>query len=140
MTVSKKPPSQRQLRVGEELRHILAEILDRGEVRDPDVSGRTITITEVSVSPDLRQATAYVMPLGGEGIEAVLAGLRRARPFLRHEIGRRIRLRTVPNLAFSVDHSFDQAQRIEAILHSPEVARDLETPREDDSDSEPDGA
>ena len=115
-----KPPSQRQLRVGEELRHIIARIIERGEFRDPDLAGRAITVTEVRVSPDLANATAFVIPLGGGDCTAILAGLKRAKAFLRHEIGKQ-----VPNLFFEADHSFDEASRIEAILRLPEVARDL---------------
>ena len=123
-----KPPSQRQLRVGEELRHIMARIIERGEFRDPDLLGRAITVTEVRVSPDLQNATAFVSPLGGGDCTPILDGLKRAKAFLRHEIGKQIQLRVVPNLFFEADHSFDEASKIEAILRSPEVARDLDHP------------
>ena len=126
MTRGHKPPSQRQLRVGEELRHIIARIIERGEFRDPDLAGRAITVTEVRVSPDLQNATAFVIPLGGGDCTGILTGLRRAKAFLRHEMGRHLQLRTVPNLSFEADLSFDEASRIEAILRTPDVARDLD--------------
>lgn len=125
MSKGHKPPSQRQLRVGEELRHIVAHVIERGEFRDPDLLGRAITVTEVRVSPDLQNATVFVIPLGGGDCAPILGGLRRAKAFLRHEIGRQIKLRVVPNLFFEADHSFDEAGKIEAILRLPEVARDL---------------
>lgn len=121
-----KLPSQRQLRVGEELRHALAQIFERGDVRDPDVAARAVTVTEVSVSPDLRQATVFVVPLGGGDNAPLLAGLKRARPFLRQALARMVKLRVVPDLAFAADTSFDRAQRIDALLDSPEVRRDLD--------------
>lgn len=120
-----KPVSQRQLRVGEELRHILATIIERGDIRDPDVQGRAITVTEVRISPDLKNATVFVVPLGGGDVAPILSGLRRARPFLRHEIAKMIDLRVVPNLSFEPDLSFDEATKIDALLRSPEVRRDL---------------
>jgi ribosome-binding factor A len=122
-----RPQSQRQLRVGEELRHALAWTLEEGNIRDPALAATPVTITEVRVSPDLRNATVFCMPLGGGATaEAdVLDGLRRVRPFLRHALAARVRLRYVPDLVFATDTSFDAADRIEAILHSPEVARDI---------------
>ncbi|EPY03437.1 30S ribosome-binding factor RbfA [Magnetospirillum fulvum] len=121
-----KPPSQRQLRVGEELRHIIAAVIERGEFRDPDLVGRGITVTEVRVSPDLRNATVFVVPLGGGDTTPILSGLKRAKAFLRHEIGKSALLRTVPDLWFQPDTTFDEASRIDDILRSPEVLRDLE--------------
>jgi len=122
-----RPQTQRQLRIGEELRHALAWTLEKGNIRDPAVAGTPVTITEVRVSPDMRNATVFCMPLGGgEAAEAeVLEGLRRVRPFLRHEMATRVRMRHVPDLTFATDTSFDVVDRIEAILHSPEVARDV---------------
>ena len=120
-----KEPSVRQLRVGEELRHVLADLLGRGDLRDPALAGRSITVSEVRASPDLRNATAFVIPLGGGDDVEVLAALRRAAPFLRGQIARMVRLRMVPNLSFQRDESFDVAQRIDDILHRPDVARDL---------------
>ena len=121
-----KAPSQRQLRVGEELRHIIARVIERGEFRDPDLLGKAITVSEVRVSPNLFNATVFVIPLGGGDPAPILAGLRRAKAFLRHEIGKQTQLRTVPDLSFEPDESFDEASRIDAILRRPEVARDLD--------------
>jgi ribosome-binding factor A len=118
-------PSQRQLRVGEELRHALAHALGRQELRDPALQNVTVTVTEVRVSPDLKNATAYVMPLGGAHAPEILAGLRRSAPFLRGVVGRAVPLRHVPSLGFELDTSFEHASRIEALLHRPDVARDL---------------
>ena len=128
------PRSQRQLRVGEELRHVIARILERGEIRDPDVAGRPVTVTEVTVSPDLRQATVFVIPLGGGDATTLLTGLKRVAPFLRHEVARQVQLRVAPEFSFQADRSFDQAERIEQILNSPDVRRDL------GDDGEPDGS
>ena len=108
--------SQRQLRVGEELRHALAWLLERGDIRDPGLQGMTITVSEVQVSPDLRNATAFIVPLGGSDPAPVLAALNRARPFLRRCIARAVRLQFTPNLSFEADTSFDRASRIDSLL------------------------
>jgi ribosome-binding factor A len=126
--------SQRQLRVGEELRHVLAQVLSRGELRDPGLVGRTITVTEVRISPDLKNATAFIVPLGGEHKAEVLKALRRCSAFLRGAIGHEVRLRVVPRLSFELDVSFDHAQKIEEILHRPEVLQDIRPGDEDDED------
>jgi ribosome-binding factor A len=126
--------SQRQLRVGEELRHVLAQVLSRGELRDPDLVGRTITVTEVRISPDLKNATAFIVPLGGEHKAEVLKALKRCSAFLRGAIGHEVRLRVVPRLSFELDISFDHAQKIEEILHRPEVQQDIRPG--DDEDEE----
>jgi ribosome-binding factor A len=128
------------LRVGEELRHALAWTLEEGNIRDPALAGTPVTITEVRVSPDLRNATVFCMPLGGgESAEAeVLAGLRRVKSYLRHAVAERVRMRHVPDLTFATDTSFDVADRIEAILHSPEVARDVAKKPGDAADDSPD--
>lgn len=128
MTRGTKAPSQRQLRVGEELRHAVAMVIERGEFRDPDLAGKAITVTEVRVSPDLRNATLFVVPLGGGDVAPILEGLKRAKPFLRHEIARLVELRSVPDLWFQADTSFDNASRIDGILNSPEVRRDTGRP------------
>ena len=120
-----KPPSQRQLRVGEELRHALAELLQRGDFHDPELAALNVTVTEVRISPDLRNATAFVTPLGGGHMDETLAALRRAGPFLRGQIARAINLRHAPTLSFEADTSFDYASHIDTILHSPAVARDV---------------
>ena len=125
-------PSQRQLRVGEELRHALAWILERGEVRDPGLHGTPVTVTEVSVSPDLRNATAFVMSLGGQDLEGVIAALNRARPFLRRRLAQQVKLRLAPDIVFRADPTFDQADRIDRLLRDPQVARDLH--RDDDGE------
>ena len=118
--------SQRQLRVGEELRHALAQLLRPGELRDPALFDANVTVTEVQVSPDLRNATAFVMPLSGVNAADVVAGLRRSAPFLKGQIARAVRLRQVPNLAFALDTAFDSADRISELLHSEAVERDLQ--------------
>ena len=120
-----REPTQRQLRVGEELRHALARILQRGELRDPALQHVTVTVTEVRMSPDLRNASAYVMPLGGQHSAEVIAALTRSAGFLRGQIAREVPLRFTPSLAFALDTSFDHASRINELLHRPEVERDL---------------
>jgi ribosome-binding factor A len=117
--------SQRQLRVGEELRHALAHLLERGVLRDPALAGLAVTVTEVRVAPDLKHATAFVMPLGGARREDALAGLKRSSGFLRRELAKAVPLRFTPELAFALDNSFDHASRIDELLHRPEVERDL---------------
>ena len=118
-------PSQRQLRVGEMLRHALADILRANEIRDPDLAGVSVTITQVKPSPDMRYATVYCEPLGGENARAVIAALNRHKGFLRGEMGHRITTKFTPDLRFVEDQSFAEAQKIETILKSPEVQRDL---------------
>ncbi|HTT80827.1 MAG TPA: 30S ribosome-binding factor RbfA [Stellaceae bacterium] len=128
-----RPASQRQLRVGEALRHALAQLLRPGELRDPALSGADITVTEVRVSPDLKNATAFVMPLAGANTAEIMAGLRRSAPFLRGRLARAVELRQTPNLVFALDHAFDNAARIAALLARPEVERDLHAERDDDA-------
>ena len=113
-----KAPGQRQLRVGEEIRHALSEVLARGELRDPDLVDVSLTVSEVRISPDLRNATAFVMPLGGGGGDrvALLAALNRAGPFLRGRVGKVVRLRFTPALSFQMDTSFEEASKIDALL------------------------
>lgn len=120
-----KERSVRQLRVGEELRHILAEILGRGDLRDPALAGRSITVTEVRVSPDLRNATAFVLPLGGGDVGPVMEALERASSHLRNEVGRKLHLKFLPHISFKWDSSFDQADHIDRLLADEAVARDL---------------
>jgi ribosome-binding factor A len=120
------PPSQRQLRVGELLRHALAEILSRGELHEPDLDGVIVTVPEVSVSPDLQVATVYVMPLGGRDPDRTAAALERNARFLRGAVAKRVELRRAPELRFRVDTSFDEGDKIDALLRSPEVRKDLE--------------
>lgn len=129
--------SQRQLRVGEVIRHALVEILARGEVRDPGLAGLSLTVTEVRVSPDLRNATAFVLPLGGEHTGEALAALRRAAPYLRHKVGETLTMRFLPTLSFEADTGFDEGARVDSLLRSERVRRDLEkidAPRYADGD------
>jgi ribosome-binding factor A len=117
--------NQRQLRVGEELRHALAQLLRPGTLRDPALQEANVTVTEVQVSHDLRNATAFVMPLAGAHAADIIAGLQRSAPFLKGRIARAVRLRRVPNLSFALDNAFESAERIAALLHSDAVERDL---------------
>lgn len=118
--------SQRQLRVGEEIRHLLAELLERGNMRDPELREASITVTSVDVSPDLRNATAFVMPLGGKDSARLLAALRRAAPWFRGRVSEKAGLRSAPEIRFQLDTTFDEADRIDALLRRPDVARDIE--------------
>jgi ribosome-binding factor A len=118
--------SQRQLRVGELVRHAIADLLMRGEVHDPVIEGHLITIPEVRMSPDLRLATVYVMPLAGRDTGEVIAAFERNKKFLRGEIAHQINLKFAPDLRFRADDRFEEAERIERLLRSPEVKRDLE--------------
>jgi len=124
-------PSQRQLRVGEMLRHALAQILVRGEIRDPDLEGVSVTVTQVKPSPDMRHAAVFVEPLGGKNAKGIVAALNRHKSFLRGEMGHMIDLKFTPDLRFIEDESFSEAQKIEDILKSDRVQRDL---RSDDDD------
>ena len=117
--------SQRRLRVGEEVRHALSRILLQGECRDPALRDASIAVTEVRFSPDLRNATVFVMPLGGANAGEIVAGLKRSAAFLKRLVAREVTLRHAPNLVFALDGSFDQADRIAALLARPEVERDL---------------
>lgn len=118
-------PSQRQLRVGEELRHALAQVLARGELRDPHLVDVSLTVTEVRISPDLKNATAFVVPLGGGELESIVAALNHAAGFLRGHLGHEVELRHTPRLSFQADRSFDEAAHINQLLHHPRVARDV---------------
>jgi len=120
-----KGPSQRALRAGELIRHALAEILARGEVHDPVIETHLVTVAEVRMTPDLRLATVYVMPLGGTDEKDVLAALDRNKRYLRGEVARRVNLKFAPDLRFRIDASFDEAERVERLLRSPRVMRDL---------------
>jgi len=118
-------PSQRQLRVGEELRHALVEILRDNHARDPDLRDANVTVTEVRVSPDLSNATAFVMPLGGRKSGSIVAALNRASAYFRTQIAHSVQLRHAPRIAFALDTSFSYAEKIDGLLHAPEVQRDL---------------
>lgn len=135
-----KAPSQRQLRVAEEIRHLIAGILMRGELRDPALATISVTISEVRISPDLKNATAFAIPLGGaqtgSPIDVVLAALNRAAPFMRSQIGKSLQLRYAPTINFVEDRSFDEAHHIEELLRSEKVARDLKHGADDRDDGE----
>lgn len=120
-----KPPSQRQLRAGELIRHALMDILAREEFADPDLAGKSITVTEVRISPDLKNATAFVAPLGGEDMDKTAKALNRAQGFLRMRVAGQVELRHAPVLRFVADDSYDEARRIDQLLASPRVRRDL---------------
>ena len=123
--------SQRQLRVGETVRHAVADILVDGSVHDADLEGHIITVPEVRMSPDLKLATIYVMPLGGRDTEIVIAALERHKKFLRGEVARRVNLKFAPDLRFRVDDRFDEAERIEKLLRTPAVQKDLASDSQD---------
>ena len=127
-------PSQRQQRVAELVRHALAEVLSRGDIQDDVLTRNVITIPEVRMSPDLKLATAYVMPLGGRDEDAVLKALDKNKKVLRQEVARRVNLKFAPDLRFLRDDSFDEAARIDALLRSERVARDTAKPQADVSD------
>ena len=142
-----RQPTQRQLRVGEEVRHALAQVLQRGDLRDPALVGVSVTVSEVRLSPDLKNATCYVTPLGASTQAApaadqmekeVVDALRRASAFLRGQVARDVRLRYMPALRFKIDETFDEAARIDDLLNKPEVRRDLEAAAYDDDEDGPD--
>jgi ribosome-binding factor A len=125
LVAAKRGPSQRQLRVGEELRHTISSILHQAACRDPALQNTSIAVTEVRLSPDLRNATVFVMPLGGANAREIATGLQRSAPFLRRLVAHSVTLRYAPNLVFALDGSFEQAERITSLLARPDVARDL---------------
>src|SRR5665213_42136 len=118
-------PSQRQLRVGEMLRHALSGILVRGDIRDADLEGVSVTITQVKPSGDMRHASVFCEPLGGQNADRIIAALNRHKAFIRGEMGHMITMKFTPELRFVEDHSFTEAQKIEDLLRSERVARDL---------------
>lgn len=123
----KSEPSQRQLRVGEQIRHILAETLRRGHFHDPILfeAAERVTVSEVQVSPDMRQATAYVLTLGGTGMDSVLPALNDAAPVFQKEINKGVSMKFTPKIRFAYDHSFEEADKIERLLHAlPKPAED----------------
>src|SRR5262249_49593009 len=123
--------SQRQLRVGELMRHALSEMLIRGDVHDPTLEAHVITVPEVSMTPDLRLATIYVMPLGGRDQNEVLAALERNKKYLRGALARKVNLKFAPDIRFRIDERFDEADRIQKLLKTPVVQKDLESPLDD---------
>ena len=134
-----KSRSQRQLRIGEVLRYALVRVLERGEARDPGLEGVSITVTEVQISPDFRNATAFVMPLGGTDADIVLESLTRAAPFFRRVVASEIDMRRLPALTFQLDHSFDNAGRVDVLLRSHTVVADLDSGPDDHPSSAVDG-
>ena len=124
--------TQRQLRVGELVRHAVADILTQGGVHDDTLAGHIITVPEVRMSPDLKLATIYVMPLGGRDTDAVLEALPRHKKFLRGEIAHRVNLKFAPDIRFRADERFDEAERIEKLLRTPAVQKDLKTDSDQD--------
>ncbi|MBO6756446.1 MAG: 30S ribosome-binding factor RbfA [Roseibium sp.] len=127
-----KGPSQRQLRVGETVRKELSDILTRGALNDPALSGAIITVPEVRMTPDLRLATCLIMPLGGADGDKVTTALNRHAKFLRGQVSRRLTMKYMPDLRFVLDTRFDDDDRIGSLLHSPDVARDLDKPESSD--------
>lgn len=124
-TSSKAGPSQRMLRMSELVRHALAEIFARGDVHDPVLETHTITIPEVVMTPDLRHATAYVMPLGGKDKSKIIEALNKHKKFMRGLLAKKIEAKFMPELHFRLDERFDRAEKIDALLRRPEVRRDL---------------
>ncbi|MDX2113502.1 MAG: 30S ribosome-binding factor RbfA [Alphaproteobacteria bacterium] len=125
---SKSSGSQRPLRVAEEIRHAISEVLIRGEVHSTELMGASITVSEVRIGADMKNATVFVMPLGGEMKEERLEALRTAAPEIRYLVSKKVKLRYMPRLHFALDNSFEEAQRINSLLQKPEVARDLSKP------------
>lgn len=119
-------PSQRQLRVAEEIRHVLAGLFERRDFRDPELAAAAITVTEVRMSPDLKHAMVFVARLGRSDVDELLPALKRASAFLRGQVAHGLRLRFAPDLHFQPDHALDYAMKIDRLMHKPEVARDLE--------------
>jgi ribosome-binding factor A len=118
-------PSQRQLRVAEEIRHVLAGIFMRHEFRDPDLAGAEITVTEVRLTPDLKHAMVFVSRLGRSDVEELIPAMKRASAYMRGQVAHALRLKFAPDLHFQPDHALDYAMKIEKLMHQPEVARDL---------------
>lgn len=137
---SPKQSGQRPLRVGEEIRHALSAILARGDIHDPELAEASVTVTEVRVSPDLKNATAYVMRLAGRNAGNIMQALERAAPYLRSQVAKAVRLRFATRIGFKLDESFDQATRIDAILRRPAVAADLVPPPPGDGSEDEHGA
>ncbi len=120
-----KAPSQRQLRVAEEIRHVLAGVFARNEFRDPDLAAAHVTVTEVRITPDLKHAIVFFARLGRPDADALVPSLTRATHYLRGQVAKALRLRSVPDLTFQPDTALDYAMKIEKLMHQPEVARDL---------------
>jgi len=119
-------PTQRQLRVAEEIRHVLAALFERRDFRDPELADASLTVTEVRMSPDLKHATVFISRLGRSDVDALLPALKRASAFLRGQVAHALRLKFAPELTFQPDHALEYATKIDRLLHVPEVARDLD--------------
>lgn len=128
-------PSQRMLRVAELIRHAMAQLLARGEINDPDLAGLVVTVPSVRMSPDLKLATIYVMPLGGQSQDAICAILDRHKKYLRGEVAHRVNLKYAPEIRFKVDESFVNSAKIDALLQTAKVAQDLAEPDSPEPDS-----
>ena len=126
-------PSQRMLRVAEEIRHALSAVFAREEFRDPDLHGLHVTVTEVRASPDLKHVTAFVSVLGKDLTKDQLAGLKRVSPFLRREVAHAVRLKYAPDLHFQPDTALGYAMHINEVMHRPEVLRDLDPTKDDEA-------
>ncbi|MBO6790727.1 MAG: 30S ribosome-binding factor RbfA [Dinoroseobacter sp.] len=126
LNIAGKPPTQRQLRVGELIRRTLSDLLMRGDIHDPELNAMSITVGEVRMSPDLKVATAYVLPLGGKNAEAALAALRENRREVRRAVSKALTLKFAPEVRFAIDTTFDQMDETNRILNSAEVRRDLD--------------
>lgn len=128
-------PSQRMLRVGELVRHALAAVFARGDIEDEALHGAVLTVPEVRMTPDLKLANAYVMPLGGSHAEEIVEALNRHRKFIRGRIAPQINLKYAPEIRFYVDDTFEEAGRIDALLRSDRVKRDLDDDSDDSTES-----
>lgn len=136
---SKTPPGQRQLRVGERLRHILTDILRQGQLRDPALSdAHLVTVTAVDIGPDLQHAIAFVMPLGGNNADEIVKALNRASGYFRSEMASQLELRYTPKVSFRLDNSFDEADHIDRLLRQEAVRRDVEKEKQETSDDDQD--
>jgi len=127
-----RQPSQRQLRVGESLRHALVDVLAQGGLRDPALRDKSITVSEIRVSPDLKNAKAFIMPLGGDDVEEIVAALKRAAPYLRGAVARITTLKHTPKFSFEIDRTFMRVDEIGDLLRRPQVARDLVSRSDED--------
>lgn len=136
---SKSPPGQRQLRVGERLRHILTDILRQGQLRDPALlDAHLVTVTAVDIGPDLQHAIAYVMPLGGNNADEIVKALNRAAGYFRSEMASKLELRYTPKVSFRIDNTFDEADHIDRLLRQEAVRRDVEKEKQEISDDDQD--
>ncbi|MFT9458666.1 MAG: 30S ribosome-binding factor RbfA [Acetobacter orientalis] len=130
--LSPSGPSQRQLRVGEEVRRVLAELFARTTFRDPELADTAVTVTEVRLSPDFKHATVFVARLGRSDVDALLPGLKRVAPWLRTQMSHKLRLRVAPELHFQPDTTLDEAMHMDALLKSPDVQRDIAAAQPED--------